>query len=272
MKIIDCALKRLGLRNGTLILVVSLVVASGLLAFSGCGGKKKVSLEYSKDSSSLVLRVSEGGGLPHPADDMIPVFRLYGDGRVIKWEGKGFLGMLKEARLKQEDVENLLQQISYTGFFELENEYRDPQVYDATYREISVNLVEGEKTVRVWYPGEKVRGFEEAYQLIMGYPLETTTDYTPEKGYLVVEKSPLEAQGKPQFLDSSSEVYRFLPQASLLAQASDSRTAIAIDGASLVAMKKYQAMQGFSGLTIPFGDYVLTVYPVYEPRMAKKPE
>ncbi len=258
---------RLGKKS--LIIFIAFLIPLSLFALYGCA-KKKVLLEYNRDSGNLVIQVSRGGGLPHPADDLIPVFRLYGDGRVIKWEGEGFLGMLKEARLNRDEVEDLLQRIYDTGYFELKEEYREPQFYDATYREINLHLVEMGKTVRVWVP-EKVKGFEEAYQLIMEHPLKETSDYIPEKGYLVVVKYPRLDQETPQFLDASSHLYQVLPEVSILAQAAESRTAIAIDGVILVEMKRYQISQGFSGIMLPLGEYVLTLYPVYEPRTVQKP-
>ncbi len=256
--------------KAALAVSLSFLLVLGALIIGGCDDKK-VSLEYEPKPDMVIVRVEADGGLPYPGDDLYPRFQLFGDGRVINYQVEtDDRGLLVQGKLSQEDMADLLQGIADTGFFKLKNEYRDPEVYDATYRNISVNLVETVKVVWVWML-QKVPEFDAAYDLIMDYPLGEVTEYMPDKGYLVVVKYPGEAGGKQNFLDPNSEIYQLLPDVATLAQAATSHTAVAVDVATFMQLKKYDNQQKSRGLYISQPDGYLVVYPVYEPRTAKKP-
>jgi hypothetical protein len=264
----DCAKRGL---CAALALSVSLCLILGALIAAGCG-KTKPSLQYEPDPGTVVVRVEAGGGLPFPGDDLVPLFQLFGDGRVVKWQGEaGGRGVLAQGRISPEDTAELLQRLSDAGLFQLKEEYRDASVYDATYRNIYVKLAEAEKVVRVWMTME-VPQFDKAYDLIMDFPVGNLSEYVPEKGYLVVVNYPQEAAGEWSFLDPNSEIYKLLPDVVTLSQAAESHTAMAVDGSVFLQLKKYDNQQSSRGLYIrqPDGG-CLAVYPVYEPRAAKKP-
>jgi hypothetical protein len=253
----------------TVFLSLLLILIASAAVVGGCG--KKISLEYESAPDLAIVKAESDGGLPHPGDDLFPRFQLFGDGRVIKYQGEpNYRGIFVQGRLDERDIGVLLQRISDTGFFKLKDEYRNPNLTDATYSQISVDLVETEKTVRVWMM-MNVREFDAAYDLIMDYPLGEVTEYVPEKGYLVVARYPMEAKENQNSLDPNSEIYQLLPDTATLIQAADSNTAVAVNGATFLKIKKYENEQERRGLYISQPDSVMMVYPVYEPRTAKKP-
>jgi hypothetical protein len=259
-----------GMSRAALAASLSLLLILGATAGAGCRGKK-VSLEFEPKPDTVIVGVEADGGLPHPGDDLYPLFQLFGDGRVITYRGGADGGgVLMQGKLSQEDMAGMLQGLADTGFFDLEDEYLDPEVYDATYRKITVNLVETEKSVMVWAP-QRVPRFDAAYNLILDYPLNDVIEYVPEKGYLVVVKYPREAAGGQSLLDPSSEIYAMLPDTATLSAAADGHTAVAVAGGTFTKLKKYDSGQEGRGFAVALADGYLAVYPVYEPRTAKRP-
>ena len=253
-----------------LIVFISVLLTTIAIITSGCG-KKEVSLDYQPNPNLTIVTVKSDGGLPYPGDDLYPKFQLFGDGRVIKYqEGPDWRGILLQGKLDEEETVDLLQGIADTGFFELKQEYRDPSISDATYRNITVNLVETEKTVWVWMM-KKVSDFDAVYDLIMDYPLGEATEYVPQQGYLVVVRYPNEARGGQDFLDPNSDIYKLLPDNATLSQAAASSTAAAVAGDIFLKIKNYENQLKSRGLYISQQDGYLVVFPVYEPRTAKKP-
>lgn len=267
-------MKRPGLRHisrRALAGAVSLVFLSAAVTGYGCG-KGGVSLEYEPRGDVAVITVLRGGGLPFPGDDLAPLFLLHGDGTFLKLaetgkEGRG--GVLLQGKLDEAAVGDLLHELADTGFFSLRDEYRDPDVSDATYRRIEVDLAETDKSVTVW-TAEDVPAFDAAYELILGYPVGETSEYVPALGYLVVTREPRQEGKRYDTLDPAGEIYRLLPDPETLRHAADTGTAVEVEGTVLLALKKYEAEQGIRGLSVSQPDSILTVYPVYEPRMAKK--
>ena len=252
------------------VVALSLILLAGTAIMAGCG--KGVSLEYEPGADLALVRVESDGGLPHPGDDLFPLFQLFGDGRVVRYEGEpGGRGILVQGKLDRASIADLLQRIVDAGFFDLKDEYVDPEVYDATYRRIEVCLAEAEKTVTVWMLMD-VPKFDAAYDLILGYPLGETSEYVPARGYLVVTGYPRELGGEKAFLDPNSEVYKLLPDIDTLNQAADAHTAVAVEGATFVQLKEYENRQDVRGLRISLPDKIMVLYPVYEPRGAEKPE
>lgn len=245
------------------------LIAGSAVLIAGCG-EEKISLEYDASSSAAIITVENDGGLPYPGDDLAPQFQLFGDGRVIKFqEGPNHGGVLVQGKLDGEAIGNLLQQIADTGFFTLKDEYRNPNLYDAPYSQISVGLAEAEKTVTVWAMKD-VREFDAAYDVVMDYPLGEVHDFIPEQGYLVVVRYPLDENTHYDFLDPNGEIFQLLPGADALNRAASDHAAVAVDGATFLRIKKYENEQKNAGLYLQQADAALVVYPVYEPRTAKK--
>ncbi len=251
-----------------LLTLVLLATSAALL--TGCG-EKEVSLEYEPQPELCVVKVESGGGLPYPGDDLIPLFQLYGDGRCVKYQadpdgGGGYV----QGKLDQAAMADLLSKLAQTGFFDLEGEYRDPEVYDATYRSIAVDLVEADKTVTVWMLSE-VPEFDEVYGLILDYPIGETSTYVPEQGYLVVVKYPVLGNEDYEYVDPASDIGKLLPDIDTLYRAAADHVAVAVDGETFMRLKDYDNAQGSGGFYFRQPDAVVAVYPVYEPRTADKP-
>ncbi len=249
---------------------VSLLLIAGTANVAGCGGTG-VSLEYDPGADSVIVTVESDGGLPFPGDDLRPLFRLFGDGRFLRLEREGASsGLLVQGKLDGAAVGDLLRQLADTGFFELEDEYADPDAYDVTYRKIAVDLSETAKAVTVWMT-EDVPEFDAAYDLILGYPVGETDEYVPELGYLVVTRYfQFEGDGR-DFLEPGDEIYGLLPDTEALIRAAATNTAVEVGGSAFLALKRYDNAQNTRGLCVSQPDYVLVAYPVYEPRTAKKP-
>jgi hypothetical protein len=249
---------------------LSLVLAVSAVFVAGCG-EKEVSLEYDPQPSLAIVTVESDGGLPFPGDDLMPLFQLFGDGKFIAYQGEpGNTGIFVQGKLDEAAIADLLQVIADTGFFDLEDEYADPTVYDATYRRIVVGLKETKKTVTVWMFNE-VPDFDAAYGLILDYPMGEVNEYVPNKGYLVVVSYPEPGNEKYEFLDPNSDLYKLLPDVETLQNAAAGHVAVAVDGATFMQLRKYVNEQGSRGLYISQPDSALVVYPVYEPRTADIP-
>jgi hypothetical protein len=236
----------------------------------GCNDKK-VSLEYDPGPDLTIVTVESDGGLPYPGDDLLPAFQLYGDGRFIKYQGDvNGRGIFVQGRMKETAIADLLRKTSDTGFFNLKDEYVNPDVYDATYRRITIDLAETKKTVTVWMT-EDVPDFDAAYDLILDYPIGEVSDYVPEQGYLVVVKYPVLGNDDYQYLDPASDIFKLLPDVATLYRAAADRVAIAVDGTTSMQLKEYDNGQESRGLYILQPDAIVAMYPVYEPRIAEKP-
>jgi hypothetical protein len=175
-----------------------------------------------------------------------------------------------QGELDEAAMAGLLREISQAGYFDLEDEYIDPDAYDVSYRTIAVDLVETTKTVTVDMLND-VPEFDEVYGLILDYPIGETSTYVPEQGYLVVVKYPLESVGDAAYLDPASDVFKLLPDMATLYQAAADHVAVAVDGETFAQLKAYDNAQGSKGFNILQPDAVVAVYPVYEPRIVDKP-
>jgi hypothetical protein len=251
------------------ILVLCFVLTASAAFAGGCGGKE-VSLDYDPQPGLAIITVESGGGLPFPGDDLLPAFQLFGDGGFIRRsEDPDGRDIYVQGKLDEAAIADLLQKIADTGFFDLKDEYVDPDVYDATYRRIALDLAKSQKTATVWMT-EDVPEFDRAYRLILDYPVGEVSEYVPERGYLVVVKYPRQESEEHAFLDPAGDILDLLPEIETLSQAADNNVALAVDGATFISLRHYDIEQESGGLYISLPDSILVVYPVYEPRAAEK--
>jgi hypothetical protein len=230
-----------------------------------------VSLEYEPQPELCVVKVESGGGLPYPGDDLMPFFQLFGDGRCIKYqEEPGGGGGYVQGELDEAAMAGLLREIAQAGYFDLEDEYVDPDAYDVSYRTIAVDLAKTKKTVTVDMLND-VPEFDEVYGLILDYPISETSTYVPEQGYLVVVKYPVLGNEDYEYVDPASDIFRLLPDVATLYQAAADHVAVAVDGETFMRLKDYDNAQDSGGLYIRQPDAIVAVYPVYEPRIVDKP-
>ena len=164
----------------------------------------------------------------------------------------------------------LLREIAQAGYFDLEDEYVDPDAYDVSYRIIAVDLVEITKAVTVDMLND-VPKFDEVYGLILDYPIGETSTYIPEQGYLVVVKYPVLGNEDYEYVDPASDIGKLLPDIDTLYRAAADHVAVAVDGETFMRLKDYDNAQGSGGFYFRQPDAIVAVYPVYEPRIADKP-
>ena len=245
----------------TIAALMALLVAAAVVA-SGCEKKKPASLDYDKSPDNVIVEYWSGGGLPAPWDDVVPEFRLFGDGTIIRSDPSSKHLVLLKGQISEEKVKELLEKISEVGFFGLKDEYVNKNIFDGTSQDITVNLKEDKKKVHVYMMD--VKEINAARKQLMDYPAnQTFADYVPEKGYLVVQKS---TGGQKAVVDPSSETFRLLPDAAALKQGAESRKPIAIDGASLAKLKRLESQQQYVGFAVQADGVLYDVFPVYEPR------
>jgi hypothetical protein len=236
--------------------IVWAVIACTVLV---CGCEKEVSLEYDPSPGNLLVEMRTGGGLPTPWVDGISEFKLYGDGRVIARSGGDERKPMVEGKLTPREVRALLRRIRDRGFFNLRDEYANRQIMDGVTQQITVNLKDGKKEVRVYM--KDVKEFDAAAEVILGYPLKDSREYVPDKGYLWVQKSSEAPTDQP----APPELAAALPSAAELLQAAETRKPVEISGETLVSLMRYESAQKYRGLVIKTESGQLTVYPLYQP-------
>lgn len=245
----------------TIATLMALLVAVAVVA-SGCEKKKPASLDYDQSPNNVIVEYWAGGGLPAPWDDIVSEFRLFGDGTIIRSDPSSKHLVLLKGQISEENIKELLEKIAEAGFFGLKDEYVNKDIFDGTSQDITVNLKEGKKKVHIYMMD--VKEFNATRKLLLDYPTnQTFADYVPEKGYMVVQKS---TGGQKAVVDPSSEIYPLLPDAAALKAAAESRKPIAIDGASFVKIKRFEAPQQYVGFAVQVDGVVYDVFPVYKPR------
>ena len=239
-----------------ILAATALMVASAVM-LAGCSGDF---MGYDHSPENIVIQAnSNGGGIPLPGMDSVPGFRLFGDGRVIKW-GKGDCGgLLVEGRLEEGQVRDLIARIEGTGFFRLKDEYVDIGYCDGGSSNLSVNLDTGKKTVHVYMV--EVKPYEAAFREMLDYPIGETEEHVPRTGYLVVEEE--RSTGEESKLDE--ELSDLLPDYYVLESAAENNRPVAIDGEDFVKIKRIEVEDGGWGIVVDTGESVLTIYPNYKP-------
>jgi hypothetical protein len=233
--------------------------AVALSVFPGGCAEKKISLEYDPSPGNVLVEMRTGGGLPAPWVDGISEFRLYGDGSLIKRPGGDERKPMVEGRLTPRGVRDLLESIRDTGFFSLKGEYADRRIMDGVTQRINVNLKGEKKEVRVYM--KEVKEFAAAADVIIGYPIRDSSDYVPDKGYLLVRKS----EEAPTDQPASPELVALMPPAAELLAAAEAGKPVEITGEALVSMMRYESSQKYRGLVVKVDGGQVTVYPLYEP-------
>lgn len=240
--------------------LLALLVAAGMVA-SGCDKNGTSSLDYDRSPKNVVVDSWSGGGLAPPWVDDVSEFSLFGDGTILRTDPSSKQLVLIKGKISSESVKKLLEEIKDAGFFKLKDEYVNKNILDGSSSNITVNLKEGKKKVHVYMMD--VKEFDDTRKLLMDYPMDETIGfYEPENGYLVVQKS---TGGQKAVVDPSSEVYPLLPDAAALKAAAESRKPIAIDGASFVKIKRFEAPQQYAGFAVQADGVAYDVFPIYKP-------
>ena len=242
-------------------LVLASLVTVTLFAVTGCGKKSEVSLDYDKSPVNIIIQVKSFGGMPAPWDDRIPSFTLHGDGTVVKWGDNESDNILVSGKMTDNQVSDLLVRIRDAGFFDLETWYQG-EAYDYTFTSIEINLQQESHKVTDYFV--KPEAFTSALQAIMEAPAQDLRDTTRGRGYLITQAH--QASDKDTVIDSSSDIYLSLPDASVLQWAAKANEPVGIDGKDFSRIKRYAVDHNTRGLVIKTDTGDLILYPVYEPR------
>ena len=237
-----------------------------LLTFcANCGGGR-VTLEYDHSPGAVIVEYRFGGGLSPVWDDDFPLFRLYGDGRVLSRRDPGWKSMVSEARLSEGDMARLLGEIRKTGFFGLKDEYVNREVLDAPGSSLTVRLDGKEKNVYVYM--KDVAEYRKVVDLLRDFPLGRQSTYVPEKGYLVVTAS---GRGGvlPLPAGVAGEILNAIAASGRLNEAAESGNPVEIKGSEFIVLKGAEVGRERPGLAVEVAGSVYEVYPVYHSRWRK---
>ncbi len=242
---------------------VLLLALGGILSALLVGGESvKVDLTYSQSPDEVIIQVEGGGGPPPLWEDYIPGYRLFGDGTVIMQDPDTTKGLMVQGKLGAEQVTDLLQQIKDAGFFELNADYGNDQIYDGSYSIITVQVASGQQQVLVYMTD--VPAFTKTREAILNYPVSDITDYVPAQGYLMATTY---RGGTIAALEPGTEGYAALPDPATLQSAAVSYgTAVPVEGSKFQVLKKLESQQQYIGFLVHTDSGDLVVYPVYLPR------
>jgi len=152
-----------------------------------------IPLDYDSSAGVLVIEADTAGGLgPPPAGRHVAEVSIYGDGLVVLASEKGgpLVGtdrVVTVGHLGGEELGQLLTSIASSGFFGLDDRYMpSPALPDLPWRQVTVNLVGGAKTVSI-YPfdyADAPEAFWEAYNAVVGVEPSGATLFVPTAGTL----------------------------------------------------------------------------------------
>ena len=186
---------------GVVTMITRTSVASVvILILAACGGGPadeatpvSIPLDYDSSAGVLVIEADTAGGLgPPPAGRHVAEVSIYGDGLMVlaSEEGSPLVGTdraVTVGHFEREELGQLLTSIASTGFFALDDRYvPSPAPPDMPWRQVTVNLVGGAKTVSI-YPfdyADAPAGFWETYRAIMGVEPSNATLFVPTAGTL----------------------------------------------------------------------------------------
>lgn len=169
--------------------------------------------------------------------------------------------VLVSGKMTDSQVNDLLARIQGAGFFDLETWYQG-EAYDYTFTSIEVNLQQVSHKVTDYFV--KLEAFSSALQAITEAPAQDLKDAAGSRGYLVAQTH--QAGDKDTVVDSSSEIYALLPDASVLQWAAKANQPVGIAGKDFIRIKRYAADHKATGLVVKTDAGDLILYPVYEPR------
>ena len=187
------------MKNVIAVIGTASLLILALVVLAACGAQGP-DLAYPAEADHLLIEADTAGGLVLPAyaENHIPAFRLYGDGRVV-WTDQEGPGMnVWQGHLPQEKIEDLLAWMADEGYFRMEEFYtvENPPT-DLPTQCIRVNLTDENKSVCEYFDGAP-EAFDQIYGLLRnGAGATEVTNYMPQAGWAMAE---------PMTWESGSEV------------------------------------------------------------------
>lgn len=188
-------------------LLVIFVILSAFLWSCLPGPGDKVEWLQREDSIIVQVRTSGGDSMAWTTDrERMPAFTLYGDGRLIVSESTTDCGeidnpcsaRLLESHLPEESVQNLIDFIDGSGFFNFQYQQPIPPVSGAPTTYIYVNTKLAANAVRAeavgweapddaeWSEFRKLGTIKDSIVDLQGNAFATSSQFAPEEGLLQV--------------------------------------------------------------------------------------
>ena len=172
------------------ICVLSLLSIVVLTACSNDGDTEKVDdnqinrLDWDRSADSILLRIDEIATSESQAYiiNTIPPCTVWGDGRLVRLNYLGDTSQVLEARLSDEQIRELVENMIGLGFYSWEDDIIPLDTEDPTLQSISLNLFDNPKTVER-YDNWPNNGFDQILGLCAGSSA-TTALVIPDGGWV----------------------------------------------------------------------------------------
>lgn len=179
----------MSMENITVVARTWSLLALVLALLAGCGGPGP-DLAYPAEADHLLAEADTAGGFVPTAyaENHIPAFRLYGDGRVVWTNDEGPQMNVWEGRLSQEKVQDLLAWMADEGYFRMDGFYtvEDPPT-DLPTQCLRVYLADQDKSVCEYFDGAP-EAFHKIYDLLRsGAGATGVAAYEPQIGWVTAE-------------------------------------------------------------------------------------
>ena len=181
-------------KNFTVIRSLCLL-ALALVFLAACGGTGP-DLSYPAEADHMLIEADTAGGfVPRAyAENHIPAFRLYGDGRVIWTDREGPRMNVWQGHVSPEKIQDLLAWMADEGYFRMEEFYtvENPPT-DLPTQCVRVYLADETKSVCEYFDGAP-EAFDRIYDLLhSGAGATDVAAYEPQIGWAIAEPMTWEA-------------------------------------------------------------------------------
>ena len=171
------------------VLRTSSLLTLALVVLVACGAQGP-DLAYPAEAGHLLIEADTAGGLVPPtyAENHVPAFRLYGNGRVVWTDLEGPGMNVWQGHIAQEKIQDLLAWMTDEGYFRMEEYYtvENPPT-DLPTQCIRLYLMDEGKSVCEYFDGAP-EALDQIYDLLhSGAGATEVTKYTPQIGWAVAE-------------------------------------------------------------------------------------
>jgi len=214
--------------------IALLLLSAAFLASAACLPKHDDPIDYLQLPESVIVHMDVGAGFLFPPPD-VPEFTLYGDGTLILAADQGTT--LVQSRLSKGEIEDLLEFIENTGFFNFQ--YEQPEIFitDVPTTYFYVNTRDAANAVSAYALGANFPDGDEYEPLRRLNDIKARLDeiaagamtepFVPETGELAIF---------PQGSGTTADEPWPFPQIDIAAAAPDGPATYALDANELAAL------------------------------------